>query len=133
MDSGSAMPEFDRPFSETIRLSADLLDYLRVNSDNFSGPKLAPGSDRMGRPRGRPPGSALVRWLPGGWFDRRELHSKYAKDVCFSTLSRLPTRTDFRGEPFEDPLRITAHCMRWIRARLGAVWVPGATVTQDGR
>jgi hypothetical protein len=29
------MPEFDRPFSETVRLSADLLDYLRVNSDNI--------------------------------------------------------------------------------------------------
>jgi hypothetical protein len=30
-----AMPEFDRPFSETIRLSADLLDYLRVSPDNI--------------------------------------------------------------------------------------------------
>jgi hypothetical protein len=30
-----AMPEFDRPFSETVRLSADLLDYLRINTDNI--------------------------------------------------------------------------------------------------
>jgi hypothetical protein len=30
-----AMPEFNRPFSETIRCSADLLDYLRVNSENI--------------------------------------------------------------------------------------------------
>jgi hypothetical protein len=30
-----AMPEFERSFGETIRLSADLLDYLRVNSDNI--------------------------------------------------------------------------------------------------
>jgi hypothetical protein len=30
-----AMPEFDRPFSETVRLSADLFDFLRVNSDNI--------------------------------------------------------------------------------------------------
>ncbi|HUU45307.1 MAG TPA: hypothetical protein VM118_06200, partial [Acidobacteriota bacterium] len=30
-----AMPEFNRPFSETVRCSADLLDYLRVNSDNI--------------------------------------------------------------------------------------------------
>ncbi len=29
------MPEFRHPFGETIRLSADLLDYLRVNSDNI--------------------------------------------------------------------------------------------------
>jgi hypothetical protein len=29
------MPEFDRPFSETVRLSADLFDFLRVNSDNI--------------------------------------------------------------------------------------------------
>ncbi|MGB5873542.1 MAG: hypothetical protein WBG80_00085 [Bacteroidota bacterium] len=29
------MPEYNRPFSETIRCSADLLDYLRVNSDNI--------------------------------------------------------------------------------------------------
>lgn len=32
-----AMPEFDRPFSEIVRLSADLFDYLRVNSDNILG------------------------------------------------------------------------------------------------
>jgi hypothetical protein len=30
-----AMSEFDRPFNETVRLSADLLDYLLVNSDNI--------------------------------------------------------------------------------------------------
>jgi hypothetical protein len=29
-----AMPEFDRPFSETVRLSADVIDYLKVNTDN---------------------------------------------------------------------------------------------------
>ena len=37
-----AMPEFDRPFSETIRCSADLLDYLRVNSDNILAPLNPP-------------------------------------------------------------------------------------------
>ena len=40
-----AMPEFDRPFSETVRLSADLLDYLRLNSDNILAqifPRLRP-------------------------------------------------------------------------------------------
>ena len=29
-----ALPEFDRPFSETVRLSADLVDYLRVSREN---------------------------------------------------------------------------------------------------
>jgi hypothetical protein len=30
-----ALPEFYRPFSETLRLSADLLDYFRLNSENI--------------------------------------------------------------------------------------------------
>jgi hypothetical protein len=30
-----AMPEFNRPFGETIRCSADLLDYLRVSPENI--------------------------------------------------------------------------------------------------
>jgi hypothetical protein len=37
-----AMPEFDRPISEVIRCSADLLDYLRVNSDNVLGQLIPP-------------------------------------------------------------------------------------------
>jgi hypothetical protein len=37
-----AMPEFDRPFSEIVRLSADLLDYLQVNSDNILAHLLPP-------------------------------------------------------------------------------------------
>ena len=28
------LPEFDRPFSETVRLSADIVDYLRVSREN---------------------------------------------------------------------------------------------------
>jgi len=30
-----ATPEFERSFSETVRLSADLLDYLCLNSENI--------------------------------------------------------------------------------------------------
>jgi hypothetical protein len=37
-----AMPEFDRPLSETIRCSADLLDYVRVNSDNILAQLVPP-------------------------------------------------------------------------------------------
>jgi hypothetical protein len=41
-----AMPEFRHPFSETIRLSADLLDYLRVSPDNILA-QLVPSLGRM--------------------------------------------------------------------------------------
>ncbi len=47
-----AMPEFDRSFAETVRLSADLIDYLRVNTDNI----LA-----QSQPAGR---SLVVGFLP---------------------------------------------------------------------
>ncbi len=38
-----AMPEFDRPFGDTVRLSADLIDYLRVNTDNILAQLNPPG------------------------------------------------------------------------------------------
>jgi hypothetical protein len=41
-----AMPEFDRPFAETVRLSADLLDFLRVNSDNILAQLIPPFGGR---------------------------------------------------------------------------------------
>ena len=37
-----AMPEFDRPFSETVRLSADLVDYLRVSRENILARLIPP-------------------------------------------------------------------------------------------
>ncbi len=41
-----AMPEYGHPFSETVRLSADLLDYLRVSPDNVLA-RLAPSLGRL--------------------------------------------------------------------------------------